>query len=429
MPRISRLVAGLVLGCLALGAPRVARAEVVRNELDSVDALSAEGWFYNQMGGTAMSSGSLLRLQTSHGYNEFLLRNESGKPPLTKGWVATVDAGRGWWVEARLRVAAATQCAGGGPGLWANDGKLGIRLLFDASGAHYSAAAPRDLPVASMSEPHTYRIQSLGNRHVQVIIDGKLVGDEPTFAGLGSDRMIAFGDLGGCDATDATWDYVAYDTFGPGALPGDDDQDGVANASDNCALVANADQKNGDSDGAGDACDVCPQDAQNDQDNDGKCAEVDLCPNDARNDQDNNGVCDSMQCAPYQNVVLPPGSCPPVCNCLPIGNDPVGGFGNLDNFGGTYNLPGLGGASAGNGGAAAKGGATAKGGTSNQAAGSTGTNATSTGESSSTDSAGCTCGVAGAKSQPPPLVAGLGLFGMLTLGVRRLRRYRVRFSR
>ena len=37
----------------------------------------------------------------------------------------------------------------------------------------------------------------------------------------------------------------------------DADSDGVANASDNCRLVANPGQADGDGDGAGDACDVC----------------------------------------------------------------------------------------------------------------------------------------------------------------------------
>lgn len=422
MPSISRTVASLVLAGLAVGAPRTALAELVRYELDSVDALTADGWSYIQMGGTATYGGSLLRLQTSHGYNEFLLRNESDKPALTKGWVGTVDAGRGWWVEARLRIAAATQCAGGGPGLTVNDGKVGIRLLIDGSGAHYSAATTQNLPVASTSELHTYRIQSLGNRHVQVLIDGKLVSDDPAFAGQGYDKWLELGDLGGCDATDATWDYVAYDTFGPGASAGDDDQDGVANASDNCALVANADQKNGDGDGAGDACDVCPQDAQNDQDSDGKCAEVDVCPSDARNDQDNNGVCDTMQCASYQSAAFPPGSCPPICNCLPIGNDPIGGFGNLDNFGGTYSPP-LGGAGSGNGsGGAAKGGATGQGGASNPTGGRASTTANSAGQPSSADAAGCACVAVGAKPRRAPIAASLGLLGLLALGLRRLRR-------
>lgn len=424
MPDIGPTVASLALAVLAIGSPRVALAEAIRYELDSADAMTADGWSYIQMGGTAEYGGSLLRLQTSHGYSEFLLRNESGKPSLTKGWVGTVDAGRGWWVEARLKVAAATQCAGGGPGLSVNDDKLGIRLLIDGSGAHYSSSATHDLPVAPTSELHTYRIQSLGNRHLQILIDGELRSDEPTFAAQGYEKWIEVGDLGGCDATDATWDYVAYDTFGAGASPGDDDQDGVANASDNCPLLANPDQKNGDGDGAGDACDACPLDAENDRDNDGKCAEVDECPNDPRNDQDANGVCDTMQCAPYQNVVLPPGSCPPVCNCRPIGNDPIGGFGNSDNFGGTSSPPGFGGTSAGQGGGGvAKGGSTGSGGGSNLSGGGV-TDVDTTSQTSSADAPGCSCAVAGCSAARGPLAAGFGLLGVLVLAGRRPRRWR-----
>ena len=58
------------------------------------------------------------------------------------------------------------------------------------------------------------------------------------------------------------------------ALPGwgdeaDGDADGVADPSDNCVAVANADQLDGDRDGFGDACDC-------DYDNDGSVDEDDL---------------------------------------------------------------------------------------------------------------------------------------------------------
>ncbi len=50
------------------------------------------------------------------------------------------------------------------------------------------------------------------------------------------------------------------------------DSDGVADQTDNCPFVANADQRDSDGDGIGDACDNCPSDfnpAQHDGDGDG----------------------------------------------------------------------------------------------------------------------------------------------------------------
>lgn len=44
---------------------------------------------------------------------------------------------------------------------------------------------------------------------------------------------------------------------GPVILEDDDDEDGIANAADNCPTLANADQLDGDDDGIGDACDGC----------------------------------------------------------------------------------------------------------------------------------------------------------------------------
>jgi len=44
----------------------------------------------------------------------------------------------------------------------------------------------------------------------------------------------------------------------PGAPQGDSDGDGVADLVDNCATVANVDQRDHDADGRGDRCDVCP---------------------------------------------------------------------------------------------------------------------------------------------------------------------------
>ncbi len=82
------------------------------------------------------------------------------------------------------------------------------------------------------------------------------------------------------------------------ALDPDTDRDLIANAADNCPLVANPFQEDVDGDGAGDVCDVCPIDPANDIDADGFCADVDNCPLIANADQtdtdgDGNGdACD-----------------------------------------------------------------------------------------------------------------------------------------
>jgi hypothetical protein len=71
------------------------------------------------------------------------------------------------------------------------------------------------------------------------------------------------------------------DTDGDGlgdACDSDDDGDGIADATDNCPLVANADQADADSDGVGDACDP-------DDDGDGIADATDNCPLVANSDQ------------------------------------------------------------------------------------------------------------------------------------------------
>lgn len=93
--------------------------------------------------------------------------------------------------------------------------------------------------------------------------------------------------------------------------PADSDGDGVANTSDNCPTVANANQLDTDSDGQGDACDT-------DDDGDGVADGSDNCPLAANADQlDSDGdgagnVCDSDD----DNDTVPDGSdnCPLASN-------------------------------------------------------------------------------------------------------------------
>jgi hypothetical protein len=144
---------------------------------------------------------------------------------------------------------------------------------------------------------HTYRIQNLGDRHIQVLVDDELQLDTELTATGGGTEGITIGDLGGCGASSAVWDYLAYDTAAPGTETTDDDGDGIEAAVDVCAEVADQDQLDADADRVGDECDICPSDAFNDQDQDGLCADEDVCPNSPDNaDTNGNGICDTDEC-------------------------------------------------------------------------------------------------------------------------------------
>jgi hypothetical protein len=72
------------------------------------------------------------------------------------------------------------------------------------------------------------------------------------------------------------------------SLISDEDGDGVADESDNCPSVSNAEQNDNDSDDVGDLCDNCPATAntnQSDLDSDDVGDDCDNCITDANTDQ------------------------------------------------------------------------------------------------------------------------------------------------
>jgi hypothetical protein len=83
----------------------------------------------------------------------------------------------------------------------------------------------------------------------------------------------------------------------------DDDDDTILDAADNCPVNANLDQADADEDGTGDACDNCPaisNPGQSDADRDGIGNACDTCPfdHDSAADLDNDGICFSADNCP-----------------------------------------------------------------------------------------------------------------------------------
>jgi hypothetical protein len=98
--------------------------------------------------------------------------------------------------------------------------------------------------------------------------------------------------------TDTDVFFVVSDVILP-----DMDDDGIANESDNCPAISNADQADADSDGVGDACDVCPGfDDGLDGDGDGVPDGCDACAGfDDAVDSDGDSVPDGCDVCPLFN--------------------------------------------------------------------------------------------------------------------------------
>jgi MYXO-CTERM domain-containing protein len=435
MRKINALVAA---GALAAGLAHATpgAAQTVRYDFDSSADLVRDGFGFNTSGGMPEFASGIMRLRST-GFSEWDLTQMA----TSARWIKATSSAPGWWVEFRLQVSAADcepfpppePSLSGGPGIWAQDDKMLVKLqvVDGLAGLSYPELHGVTLDTKTF---HVYRLAKLGAKHVQVVIDGKIVIDEPALRVVynGPAAMLDFGDLGGCHSSDSSWDYLSYDTVAPPAVPGDADGDGVDNAIDNCALVVNPTQTDADKDGIGNDCDPCPTDPDNDADEDGLCGDVDPCPMDARNDTNKNGMCDTAECA----AARPP-NCPSICNCGTggfIGIDPVwtggapsGNGGRAGGAGGTLGASGSlgaggnpGGHNSGSGGAAGGGGTPgtgAIGGNGDPAAGGAqfGDAPFANPVRGSGDSGGCGCSVPGrAGSGAAGLATLLAAFGLRT---------------
>jgi len=169
-----RLIVPVLATMGAVALTRPADATPVKYVLDATTALEADGWSFIDYNATASYATAGLTLTSTKGYAEWMLRTSSTGTAPTTGWLATVQPGRGFWVEAKLKVSSAVQCSLGGPGFRVDDGKTVLIVAIDTAKVHFMTDTTRDLSATTTDDFHVYRLTNLGAGHYTLAIDGNV---------------------------------------------------------------------------------------------------------------------------------------------------------------------------------------------------------------------------------------------------------------
>jgi len=189
-------------------------AETVIDPRDPVrldfDTYPGGDWKLNSSGGSSSVSEGILTIDAPANYHEFSVRHPDSR------WHLSVRNSRGWVIETRLRVDAASegQCNSGySPALiWVSDHENSVQVRFSTDEICMASPDLVQFPMDTTDGFHVYRIESRLN-NVRIYVDGNLVINHNLSRSYSVGSTLLFGDGAGGGKSLTFWDYFWYDVF------------------------------------------------------------------------------------------------------------------------------------------------------------------------------------------------------------------------
>lgn len=173
----------------------------VRWDMNSAEELAQDWWHWSNAS-TTFEHG--IATIGGESYEEWMQRTDKNQSL----WWETIDARRGFRIQAQLRVLRA-EC--GGVGFWIHDGARLLKVHFCDQQVGVGWPFREYVPVDT-SVFRTYTIEGRAD-WIRVLVDGQVVIERQgpdTTTGAGT-AALTFGNLGGAPGV-AQWDWLSYDT-------------------------------------------------------------------------------------------------------------------------------------------------------------------------------------------------------------------------